>query len=163
MQAITVSPTQLLTIFLGKEVQLNQLADGLYLLAAQKNDSPQLPSEMAGAIVAITASQVTLVSLVHPFAVNDQAGIFNVDDAQIHREPYNWFGPQALVIEKKLQDFLKNYDGPRDDQQGVPRQYIPDEIARPVLLSDQYWQDYIPFVNDSDGQFAAQIKPIFTK
>ncbi|CAK8053736.1 hypothetical protein [Eupransor demetentiae] len=164
MQAVKIAPEKILTLLLGKNPNITGLADGTYLLVADKNQGKHLPSQMAMAIAYISEAGSTLVSLVHPFALNnDEANgqVFEVDSSAIHREPYNWFGPQALVIEKKLQDFIKDYDGPRDSKGGVPRHYIPDEIAEPVILSDQYWQAYLPFVNDPDGDFAAQVQPIF--
>jgi len=161
MKTYSISPEHLLKIFLGQPDKLDIDDTGLVLLAANKNDQPNLPSEMAGGIVYLENHQPTLVSLVHPFAVPEQAGVFETDDHLIHREPINWFGPQAIVVEKKLQDFAKQYDGPRTDNGQIPRAYIPDKIAEPAILSDRYWQDYAKFVNDPDGQFQAQIKPLF--
>lgn len=60
-----------------------------------------------------------------------------------------------------MQDFINSYDGPVTEDGAIPRQYIPDNIAEPIILSDKYWQDYASFVNDPDGNFAKQIKPIF--
>jgi hypothetical protein len=54
-----------------------------------------------------------------------------------------------------------SYDGPLNSDGNIPREFIPDNIAEPVILSDKYWQDYTQFVNDPDHSFAAQIKPMF--
>lgn len=161
MQTLSTSPEKLLTILLGQPATLNIDYTGLLLLVAEKNEQLHLPSEMAGCIIYFDKNQITFVSLVHPFTVCTQPGIFQTDDSQIHREPYNWFGPQSLVIEKKLQDFSKNYDGPLTNNGDIPRSLIPDNIAEPVILSDNYWYDYTKFVNDPDNSFAAKINPMF--
>ena len=161
MKAFSITPQDLLSVFLGQKTSLMIPYTGQLLIAANKNDQRHLPSEMAGAIVDIQENQLTLVSLVHPFKITSEAQLFEVDNQLIQREPVNWFGPQALVIEKKMSDFAKNYDGPRAKNGGIPRNYIPNEIAAPIILSDDYWQTYAQFVNDPDGSFAAQIKPMF--
>ncbi len=101
MKAVSISPQDLLSIFLGQKTTLTIAYTGQLLIAANKNDQPHLPSEMAGAIVNIQENQLTLVSLVHPFKIESEAQLFEVDNQLIQREPVNWFGPQALVIEKK--------------------------------------------------------------
>lgn len=161
MKTYSIQPEQLLKIFLGQADEIALADNGLLLLATKQHNQPNLPTEMAGGIIYLENHQPTLVALVHPFAVPEQTGIFDTDDQLIHREPINWFGPQALVIEKKLQDFSKAYDGPRTANGQIPRAYIPDSIAEPAILSDHYWQAYASFVNDPDGQFQAQIKPLF--
>ncbi|WP_294974604.1 hypothetical protein [uncultured Leuconostoc sp.] len=161
MKTLSIAPEQLLTILLGKPVALEIDYTGLLLLAAEKNKHINLPSEMAGGIVYIDNRQITFVSLVHPFKVSTHFDIFKTDDSLIHREPYNWFGPQSLVIEKKLKDFSMTYDGPLNKGGNIPRGFIPDNIAEPVILSDKYWQDYTTFVNDPDHSFAEKIKPMF--
>lgn len=163
MQTLSITPENLLKVFLGQPVAIETDHTGLLLLAAKRHDQPRLPTQMAGGIVYIEKQHPTLVALVHPFAVPENNGLFETDDHLIHREPFNWFGPQALVIEKKLQDFSNQYDGPRTATGQVPRAYIPDEIAEPVILSDHYWAAYASFVNDPDRQFRAQIKPLFSE
>lgn len=161
MKTFSISPEKLLTILLGQPVDLNLDYTGLLLLAAEKNTKYHLPSEMAGSIIYIENHHNTFVSLVHPFNVPTQNQLFDVDDNLIHREPYNWFGPQSVVIEKKMQDFAAQYDGPTTENGAIPRHFIPDNIAEPVILSDNYWQDYAKFVNDTDGRFASELKPMF--
>ncbi|WP_220739992.1 hypothetical protein [Leuconostoc miyukkimchii] len=163
MKTLSISPEKLLTILLGKSVDLEINYSGLLLLAAEKNIKPNLPSEMAGGIVYVNNNQMTFVSLVHPFKIPTQYTLFSTDDSKIHREPYNWFGPQSIVIEKKLHDFSDQYDGPLTEQGNIPRKLIPDNIAEPVILSDNYWHDYTKFITDPDGSFAKQIKPLFTE
>lgn len=161
MQTLSITPEKLLTVLLGKPVDIIIDYTGLLLLAAEKNDKGNLPSEMAGGIVYYENKKITFVALVHPFKIAKKSGLFNTPDAKIHREPYNWFGPQSLVIEKKLSDFAKNYDGPLTKTGEIPRGLIPNNIAEPVILSDRYWLDYTKFINDRDGIFASQIKPLF--
>ena len=161
MKTLSIAPEQLLTILLGQPVTLRLDYTGLLLLAAEKNKQRNLPSEMAACIIYIDNRQITFVSLVHPFKVHSHFDMCQTDDNHIHREPYNWFGPQSLVIEKKLKDFSMSYDGPLNSDGNIPREFIPDNIAEPVRLSDKYWQDYTQFVNDPDHSFAAQIKPMF--
>ncbi|GMA69240.1 hypothetical protein GCM10025879_04860 [Leuconostoc litchii] len=162
MKSLSISPEKLLTLIIGKPINLETSFRGQLLLSSIKNQETNLPSEMAGAIAEIDHNgQVNFVSLVHPFAINHHETLFDIEDNRIHREPYNWFGPQALVIEKKMKDFAHHYDGPVTDDGAIPRQYIPDNIAEPIILSDKYWQDYAQFVNDPDGSFAKQIKPMF--
>lgn len=162
MQTLSISPQNLLTILIGQQTILPHAPSGQFLLATHKHAQLNLPSEMAGCIVYIDdQSQATLVALVHPFHVAQHDSIFDTNDRLIHREPYNWFGPQALVIEKKLNDFSKTYDGPLTEDGAIPRNYIPDNIAQPALLSDEYWNSYLPFVNDPTGSFAQQVQPLF--
>ncbi|CAM3128722.1 hypothetical protein [Leuconostoc rapi] len=161
MQTLSIPPEKLLTVLLGKPIDIAVDYTGLLLLAAEKNTKNNLPSEMAGGIVYYDHQKITFVSLVHPFTIPTKSGIFTTLDTKIHREPYNWFGPQSLIIEKKLADFSKNYDGPLTETGDIPRALIPNNIAEPVILSDRYWLDYTTFVNDPDGLFASQIKPLF--
>ena len=85
MKTYSISPEHLLKIFLGQPDKLDIDDTGLVLLAANKNDQPNLPSEMAGGIVYLENHQPTLVSLVHPFAVPEQAGVFETDDHLKHQ------------------------------------------------------------------------------
>ncbi|MCT3048866.1 hypothetical protein [Leuconostoc mesenteroides] len=162
MRALSISPEKLLTMIIGQPITLDISYAGQLLLASTVHQQPNLPSEMAGALAEVSdTGQVKFITLVHPFKVINRDELFNIDESNIHREPYNWFGPQALVIEKKMQDFINSYDGPVTEDGAIPRQYIPDNIVEPIILSDKYWQDYASFVNDPDGNFAKQIKPIF--
>ena len=162
MRALSISPEKLLTMIIGQPITLDISYAGQLLLASTVHQQPNLPSEMAGALAEVSdTGQVKFITLVHPFKVINRDELFNIDESNIHREPYNWFGPQALVIEKKMQDFINSYDGPVTEDGAIPRQYIPDNIAEPIILSDKYWHDYASFVNDPDGNFAKQIKPIF--
>lgn len=162
MRALSISPEKLLTMIIGQPITLDISYAGQLLLASTVHQQPNLPSEMAGALAEVSdTGQVKFITLVHPFKVINRDELFNIDESNIHREPYNWFGPQALVIEKKMQDFINSYDGPVTEDGAIPRQYIPDNITEPIILSDKYWQDYASFVNDPDGNFAKQIKPIF--
>lgn len=162
MQTISISAEQLISILIGQHTTIQFPATGLLLLATEKHQTNHLPSEMAGCIVYVDEkNNLTLVSLVHPFKIPEQKGLFTTDDAKIHREPYNWFGPQALIIEKKLADFSKLYDGPLSKNGGIPQALIPDKILKPGLLSDLYWQEYVQYVIDPDGTFKQQIKPLF--
>lgn len=161
MQTLSISPEKLLTVLIGKPIDIAIDYTGLLLLAAEKNTKNNLPSEMAGAIVYYDHQAITFVSLVHPISIPTKLGLFTTIDTKIHREPYNWFGPQSLVIEKKLADFSKNYNGPLTETGDIPRGLIPNNIAEPAILSDRYWLDYTKFVNDPSGLFASQIKPLF--
>lgn len=162
MRALSISPEKLLTMVIGQPITLDISYAGQLLLATTVHQQPNLPSEMAGALAEVSdTGQVKFITLVHPFKVINHDELFDINESNIHREPYNWFGPQALVIEKKMQDFITSYDGPVTEDGAIPRQYIPDNIAEPIILSDKYWQDYASFVNDPDGSFAKQIKPIF--
>lgn len=171
MRLLKISSQSLLPILIGQQQQFtthnNTDYRGELMLAADHQQQLNLPNEVALAIVKLIdvtpiADQfeykIEFVSLIHPISTTQTTAI---DDQRIHREPYNWFGPQALVIEKKMQDFINSYDGPLSENGGIPRAFIPDNIAEPIILSDKYWHDYATFVYDPDGSFAQQIQPIF--
>lgn len=102
MRALSISPEKLLTMIIGQPITLDISYAGQLLLASTVHQQPNLPSEMAGALAEVSdTGQVKFITLVHPFKVINRDELFNIDESNIHREPYNWFGPQALVIEKK--------------------------------------------------------------
>ncbi|MDF7636808.1 hypothetical protein PT274_00830 [Leuconostocaceae bacterium ESL0958] len=166
MKAINIPAQDLMKVIAGQNVAANEQIRGEFLLVAASNDHDQLPSAMAGAIADIALGQVQLQALVHPLRIDVDQPLwtaYTVEDDFIKKERHNWFGPEALVIEKRFADFLKDYQGPRDTDGRVPASAVPKEIAEPLLLSDAYWQAYANFVNDPDGRFKAQIKPIFSR
>ncbi|GAP02264.1 hypothetical protein FPFC_011430 [Fructobacillus pseudoficulneus] len=166
MQAINITPVDLLNVLAGQEVTADENMTGQFLLVAKENSEKHLPSAMAGAIADIALGQVQLQSLVHPMKIAVDLPDwtpYQVEESFLTKEPHNWFGPEAIVIEKRFDDFTKEYSGSRDDKGGIPQSQIPKNIAEPLLIEDAYWAAYKNFVNDPDGSFAEQITPFFTK
>ncbi|GAP00530.1 hypothetical protein [Fructobacillus ficulneus] len=166
MQAINVTPAELLNVLAGQEVTADEKMTGQFLLVAKENNQTNLPSAMAGAIADIALGQVQLQALVHPLKIavaQPDWAPYQIDEAFLTKEPHNWFGPEAIVIEKRFDDFTKEYNGTRDSNGGIPRTAIPKNIAEPLLIEDAYWAAYKTFVNDPDGSFAEQIQPFFTE
>lgn len=164
MQAINITPTELLNVLAGQEVTADEKMTGQFLLVAKENQDLHLPSAMAGAVADIALGQVQLQTLVHPMKIAVDLPDwtpYQIEESFLTKEPHNWFGPEAIVIEKRFDDFTKEYEGPRDDRGGIPRTAIPKNIAEPLLIEDAYWAAYKTFVNDPDGSFAKQIVPFF--
>ncbi|MFC4760387.1 hypothetical protein [Fructobacillus durionis] len=165
MKAINIPAKELMRVLVGQEVNVDQHIQGTFLLVAEENSEKGLPSGMAAAIADIAIGQVQLQKLVHPLrvAVDQPAWVpYQFDESFLSVEPHNWFGPEAIVLEKRFADFVKNYKGPRDEKGSIPRSKMPKELAEPLLIEDAYWADYLKYANDPDGELKRQLKPIFS-
>ncbi|MBS9338027.1 hypothetical protein G6R29_00040 [Fructobacillus sp. M2-14] len=166
MKAINIPAETLMKVLVGQEVKVNENIKGVFLLVAKENKQPGLPSGMAACVADIALGQVQLQKLVHPLNIAvDQPDWqpYEVDESFFSAEAHNWFGPEAIVIEKRFEDFQKEYEGTRDDQGRIPRDAFPDDLAKPLLQEDAYWASYKKFVNDPDGTLSEQFKPFFSE
>lgn len=166
MKAINIPSKELVKILIGQEVKVEPAIQGSFLLVAEENKENGLPSAMAAAIADIAIGQIQLQKLVHPLRVAvDQPNWvpYQFDETFLTVEPHNWFGPEAIVLEKRFQDFAKSYKGKHDENGRIPSTAVPSELAKPLLVEDSYWAAYANFVNDPDGQFKKQLRPIFSE
>ncbi|MBS9334571.1 hypothetical protein LQZ24_00775 [Fructobacillus sp. M1-13] len=164
MKAINIPANELVKVLCGQEVQVDPTIRGSFLLVAKENTEKGLPSAMAAAIADIAIGQVQLQKLVHPLRVSvDQPDWqpYQFDERFLTVEPHNWFGPEAIVLEKRFNDFLKHYDGELINGR-VPQDAVPAELVKPLLIEDAYWATYAKFINDPDGEFKKNLKPIFS-
>lgn len=165
MKAINIPAETLMKVLVGQEVKVNENIRGVYLLVAKENNHPGLPSAMAACVADIALGQVQLQKLVRPLNIAvDQPDwqAYEVDESFFTAEAHNWFGPEAIVIEKRFEDFQKEYDGKRDEQGRIPKDAFPEELVKPLLQADAYWASYKKYVNDPDGTFKEKLKPFFT-
>ncbi|CAK1232200.1 hypothetical protein [Fructobacillus fructosus] len=165
MQAINIPANELIKVLVGQDVSVDQTIQGSFLLVAEENHDEGLPSAMAAAVADIALGHVQLQKLVHPLRVAVNQPIwtpYQFDESFLTAEPHNWFGPEAIVLEKRFEDFTKSYKGPRDANGRIPSNQVPDEIAKPLLIEDAYWAAYAHFVNDPNEQFKKQLRPIFS-
>ncbi|MBS9337150.1 hypothetical protein [Fructobacillus parabroussonetiae] len=164
MKAINLPAKALVKVLVGQEVQVDPSIQGTFLLVANENTEKGLPSAMAAAVADIAIGQVQLQRLVHPLRVAvDQPDWlpYQFDESFLTVEPHNWFGPEAIVLEKRFGDFAKTYKGKRSPDGRIPKEAVPKELVEPLLIEDAYWSAYAKFVNDPDGSFKQNLKPVF--
>ena len=139
--------------------------DNCWLLAALPTQTVGLPSQVAIGLITLKPDETTgqaavdQITLVHPFHLEPTTTV--ISDSNIHREPVNWFGPQAIVLEKQWQNFVSHYRKTHDAGAAVPREAVPDHLAEPLLISDHYWESYATFVHDPEHTVAKQFKRFF--
>ncbi|MBS9336140.1 hypothetical protein [Fructobacillus papyrifericola] len=164
MKAINLPAKELVKVLVGQEVNVDPSIQGTFLLVASENQEKGLPSAMAAAVADIAIGQVQLQKLVHPLkvAVDQPDWVpYQFDESFLTVEPHNWFGPEALVLEKRFADFVKNYQGEKRPDGAIPKKAFPKELVEPLLIEDNYWAAYANFVNDPDGSFKKNLKPLF--